>query len=438
MKNHFRSVMFFSVLASFSAEAYMVASLPGAAPFSRTTHVLVAGRGKEMGRQFAQSAVGQAYRLRELNRENNIVIITVREKGDASDVAFFQNLGFRVERNDATLLSGAELVEEVKRQGKIASLEFFSHAGFEVGPGLEGGDYRFNLGTPNIRDLAGRFTSDAYVIFWGCNSGYKVAPGVSRLWGVPAAGSLGATDFEQLHKTGIWYGHNDGQYPEGGYPWAGSNNVSYFSPVRCGDHPYNPCYRMKPDNVPYKGLWGKFLTGLGFYKWFCANGADGACLRGVRKAIISSVGSIAGRNDMDFEGYKQLARDWVCPSASNGQARRACVEGIDRALATRNRAFTVFSGTPLSCDLRTGCEFKYQCPTAGELCGMVSTSARASTALVDDYELILKAGRPGFRWPWERDEGPEPIAPINPAPAPAPTPTRAPGGGLPPWWSDNA
>jgi hypothetical protein len=391
-----RIILAILLTLSTSAQAFTVAGFSPSIDPNRETHVLVVGRGKEMGRQFAQAALGKALRLRETSPQRQVVVISIREKGNAEDGAFFQRVGLNLYRHDTALLSGKVLVQELKKLGPLASLEFFSHSGWAVGPGLEGGDYRFNLETAGIKELAGRFTPDAFMILHGCNSGYLVAPGFSKLWGIPAAGSLGATDFQQLHSNGTWYHHNPGQFPAGG--WAAKNAISYDAPVEC-NNASNPCYRMKPDNSMYQGVWGKFWTGLGFYKFFCARGEDEACLRGVRAAVVTNVSIQPGVASMGRDAYKALVKDWLCGNSASGTARRNCEQGLDTATATGQRSFTTFSGNSLVCDL-AGCSYEYTCKkerTGGwmgrttEVCGMVNTSSAPSTALVDDFDLLMRA-----------------------------------------------
>jgi len=388
------SLVLLTVFGAERAEAFIVASFAPNIDSNAETRVIVIGRGKDMGRQFAQAAMGKALRLREYDPSRNVVVISIREDGTARDRTFFERFGVTFHRFDTALLSGKVLVQELKKIGPMASLEFFSHSGWAVGPGLEGGDYRFNLETEGLTQLAGRFTRDAFMIVHGCNSGYQMAPGFSKLWGIPVAGSLGATDFQQYFQDGIWYHHNPGQFPSNGQ-WASRNSTSYESPLNCSE-PGSPCYRMKSDNTPYQGIYGKFQTGLGFYKFFCANGEDAACLRGVRKAVLSSVSVVPGRESASITEYRALAKDWLCGNSDSGSRRKSCEDGIDSASASGNRTFTGFRGNSLNCSL-TGCTWDYNCSrssnwfTIMEVCGMVNTSRAPSTAFMDDYALMMRA-----------------------------------------------
>lgn len=380
------------------AQAFIIGSLSPSVTPTQEVRVIVIGRGKEMGRQFAKAAMGKAFRLREFDSTRPVVIISIREDGNSSDKTFFQRFGVNLFRFDDSLLSGKVLVQELKKLGPIASLEFYSHSGWEVGPGLEGGDYRFNLGTDDVESLGARFTRNAYVMIHGCNSGYKIAPGLSKMWnGIPVAGSLTATDFQQFHTDNVWYHQNPGEYPSRG-DWASSNQTTYESLVSCNE-PTNPCYRMKPDNSPYSGVWGVFKTGLGFYKWSCANGEDDTCRRGVREAVLSSVSVLPGRESSSFEEYKTLTKDWMCANSAFGTERNECLANIDQAYATGNSTYTSFRGNSLDCSL-TGCAYEYDCTNVmhpmfrfrtQEVCGMRNTSSRRSTAFMDDYGLMLRA-----------------------------------------------
>jgi len=258
-------------------------------------------------------------------------------------------------------------------------MHVFSHHGAHVGAGLEGGSYRFHWNTPGAVDLKDNFAPKAFVVFHGCNSGFYTAPKLAASWGVPVAGSFTSTDFQQLHRNGQYYFNNPGQSPSGG--WAS----------------YSTGKRMKPDNQPYKGMWGSFDGGgLGFFKFFCPWGEDGRCLQGMSGYLLTYISTINLSRGADSATVQTVAKDIMCPNDASSSQRNACFAALDRALATGDETYSPFRGRALQCNMAS-CSFEFKCdydrtgrPVEGT-CSLRNTAGTTTTTFVQEYKRLLRA-----------------------------------------------
>ena len=95
---------------------------------------------------------------------------------------------------------------------------------------------RLSIKTIGIEKLKGHFSNDAYLFLHGCNTGFILAPFLSK-----------------LHSDGEFYLTAKGFSPNS--DWAHRNKNSYNFETSCR---YGKCLRLKPDNHPYIGYWGEY------------------------------------------------------------------------------------------------------------------------------------------------------------------------------------
>lgn len=480
--------------ASKANAAYKVLSVPGTPrSIGAPAHILVSGAGAELVDGFFRAAVSRAYALHAQNPDRAVAILLPIEGFDNLDSAQAQKLiargvkegdreaqwvadsGLQLVTENPATLSGAELVRFVSQFKRIQSLEIFSHSSWVAGGAIAGGRFenRFpfsqplgsayapgmrvdaSMFTPGFANLRNSMADDAFVVFWGCNSAFTMAPMTSALLQVPAYGSLTFTDFELLHKDGNYY-KEEGTFPVGGSfgasPWA-TRDSAYASPFGCD----KGCRRMKPNNVPYNGVWGDYDDatvgfkrynggGLGFMKAFC-NYSDsirrptGSCLRGMGAFMMGSISTI-DHTDRSFAAYKYRALDYLC-SRDNGQdAFLECARALEDSEFTGNRVYSAFRGNALECQME-GCPVKFVYQAGGSY-GIDQRSVRLDapvtvmpTTVIREYQNYLNGytAYTGLAHPTARlipvagAMPPTPMKPVAPTPE---DPVLAPGPVAPP------
>lgn len=168
-------------------------------------------------------------------------------------------MGFSKIVNRVSFLSITGLMSELSPYSQIASFHFFSHGSpmtvFLDRIGVDT-DLRWFTEAPESKKLTGHFTKDAYAVFYSYNGGHAHAPGLKNLWNIPVAGALTGTHLEMLSSDNKFY-------------WADKKGQSVRSRCKSSD-----CYRFRPDNSVYDGMWGTFQQGLPLFKFFCPNELD--------------------------------------------------------------------------------------------------------------------------------------------------------------------
>lgn len=439
------------ILAGSRAQAaYKVLGIPGASVDPKLgAHVLVAGAGSELSDGFLKSAASRAYYLKAQHPDRAVVVIVPIEaltnldkdvqarlaakgvkEGDR-EARWIPQTGLEILEEAVEPLDANVIIQLAWRYRQIQSFEIFSHSSWPSGAALQGGAFatRFpflkpmtnvydggpidpSAIHPGLESLRQKMAPDSYAVMWGCNSAYTIAPMLSAALRVPVLGSLTFTDFERLHKDGNYY-KEEGKIPLGMHgpnPWARADSVGYPKPLDCE----KGCRRMKPNNVPYRGVWGNYdrvkaaieqppglppadyqpdplapppvwplpptVTrpdfqggGLGFYKAFCnfdetippARGPFGAraksqtvsppgpqCLRGLGAFMMSSIAPVAAR-DTSFAAYKRRLFDFLCPHDSGPAEFVACIKALENMEGKQNRKYSSHHGNALKCDFRS-------------------------------------------------------------------------------------
>jgi len=334
--------LLFVILLTNPALAFTTIHWPGTSP---RTHVVVAGEGfDEMGSQFTKSALAMAAMIIDQDPQSNVVLYIAEGDGQNPTrtrltewlTAFSPRAN--VESN-GTQLTGQQLLWQLRDLKAVAGLYVYSHSSPVLGLVLQKNKLRFSSELPNIESLKNNFTEDAVGMLFGCNTGLGTAPKLARLWNIPIMGSLTSTNFQQLHSNGSFYNNDPGLYPSNS--WASVNLRSYKHDWKCPD---GDCLRMKTDNIPYTGKWGKFSAGLGFYKWFCPANNEDRCLQGMRNGAMLWVGPSSGQFQLaDF------INDFFCPEDSSSERFHRCATDISEALRANNLSYSAFEGTSLNC-----------------------------------------------------------------------------------------
>jgi hypothetical protein len=382
----------------------MIASWGDAKYIDRTakTHILLAARGKNLGYMMLHSARNTAYRLKEMYPNDQVVLISVEEKGvsgEDSDPDYSRNKktveanGFSVRHQLKSEFDIDSMVAQMDTFKQIASLHVFSHSTPQFGALIDGKWNRIEVdGSSDKRFLRLRdnFTRDGYVYFHGCNAGFMLAPQLARVLGVPVAGALTSTNFQTYGADGTWNSVDKQDYPAGFAP-AKSSNVFASKTIECKG---TNCLRMRPSTGVYRGYWGKqYSAGLPIYKFFCPGKSAEDCKVAMLRGIVSTPSVVNLNSQSSFEDYKAVVKDIFCPAFKDTSKTKKCYETLDNAQA--NREYVPFRDKALSCD-QNGCKFQFTCGNFKAFflrsdCDIDLKSIGRSTTYVDDYLDTLDA-----------------------------------------------
>ena len=377
-------VFLFMLLFSFSSYAdYHIATYQNTSiDYGKVSRVFVIGNGSELGLRFHKVAKAKAMRLRE-NFPKDQIIVIAHKSHRFDSAASLNSLGFNVVKTDKSGFTAKHLLNELSYIYKIKSLDFFTHSSSKVGLYLESYYDPISSESKNLSKITGKFTSDAYVHFHGCNTGFNQAPEFSRIWNVPVFGSLTSSDFHVLNDDGEFYRELNGFQPDKN--WAKENTLSFDEVSSCKN---GSCERMRPDNSPYRGAWGSYDGGgLHFYKIFCGNVSSERCSKAMAHSVLSQLTNVNLKQDSSLEEYKKAVSDLLCPTAAKTEVKANCVANFEKALEEGDYHYTPFKGNQLNCSNRS-CEFKLECKR--RKCTVVTNYQKAETTM-REYENYLNA-----------------------------------------------
>lgn len=384
------SFLLFCLIAT-ETNAYLVTNYKASGiNYSLPTRLLIAGDGHDLGTLFQEVAKSKALKYREINPDYQIVLITAVEEG-MDNKTTLKRWGFNLEAERRQKFNGESFLEEVIRFKKIASIDIFSHSSAQYGIHLDGKANRLTLNTKDVESLNGHFIKDAYAFLHGCNTGFNLAPFLSKSWGIPVAGSMTSTNFQKLHNDGQFYLTENGFFPNA--DWSLVNDKSFKTPVDCND---GACLRLKPDNQPYVGFWGEYSGGgLPFYKFFCIKNATEDCLRVMAKSMLSYLGTNVLTAASSFEDYKKTVLDFVCPISAKRDLRRECEESLESSLTSGDETYNPFARPLVQCDFMS-CQAEIKCkkiPFTGIFkpgtCELINHFNGKATTLVREYKAYL-------------------------------------------------
>ncbi len=386
------TIMICLLTHSFAFAGYITAYLDRTKQsYDKPTHIVVAGVGMELGMQLQLSAVSKAKRYHELYPDHQIFLVAHKEDGTEdkpiNNKAYLTKWGFITETASDKTFSDKSLMDQLAPFKQIASLDFYTHNSPHYGFQLESKYYRLTPESRENRRLKGHFLPDAYAILHGCNTGFIVAPSLAKLWEIPVAGTLASSGFEYLSKDGQFYFSG-----AGGGGKANVNDVSFNEGIKCAG---GACTRMKPENGPYRGIWGNFEGGgLNFFKFFCVKNDQATCFRTMAKSLINSLSVRAVSTNPSFEDYKDLIYDYLCTSASSGKYRSLCKNSLEQYLRTKQIGSNGFRGKQIQCTFKE-CYAKVECMSFnGQLlhhtCKVENNWTKQVDTLEREYEAYLK------------------------------------------------
>lgn len=363
----------------------------------KKTHLIVIGSGvKEDSDQFFQSGMARARRYKELNSENQVIIMGSPEVIDRDDEKVFSDFNINVYKVEKQTFTADKFLSEIALFTKIASLDFYGHSSpwaLKLGKtdaALDPGSYKNKL-----TSLKNNFLPDAYITLNGCNAGYSIAPLMSQYLELPVAGALTGSLFERIESDGQWYKESD-RNPDN---YVLKNDFSYTESLSCK---LGYCWRMKPSRHSYYGYWGQFVEGLSFYKYFCNFNNPEKCMKNMAKSLLSFPSVTALSSKPSKAEFEKVVFDWLCSTGKDRQYFNRCVDGIKNALQNKTNYFVSHSKPELNCNFQT-CNAKVVCkskklfgngPKGGsckleaDLTGNGETTVKEYKAFMQGFELL--------------------------------------------------
>jgi hypothetical protein len=361
----------------------------------RITHVIIVGSAaKEDSNQFFQSGVARAYRIKQLWPNHQVVIMSSPEVRGADDDQVFSEFNIAVVKAVKETFTADKLMKELNSLSQIASIDYYGHSspwGLKLGKT----DAAFDPTefTQSLTKLKAKLLPNASMTISSCNSGFNVAPELSRVLEIPVAGSLTSSVFERIESDGLWYKEDD--WTKDNY--VEQNTQSYGDNLACT---LGLCWRMKPTRYNYSSYWGVFNEGgLSFYKFFCNfdNNSDSRCEKGMATSLMSFPSVRPLNSHSTKEDFKAVAFDWLCSTAKDKAYFKKCVDGISAAITRGDLIYQSHPGNELLCDFKS-CHSTVVCkdkkifgsgPKAGS-CKLNATVADKPVTAATEMITLLK------------------------------------------------
>jgi hypothetical protein len=388
-------LFFLGLLASLGisqgAFAYFVAIPHSQSParYDQPTHILVSGRGTDLGIQVQLSALGRAQLYKRNFSQNQVILISVLENGQ-NEAALMKAGWIFLVKNDLKLETDGATREILKFQ-KIRSLEFFGHNSPSLGTQTDGLGFRFDFRKPVVASIASHFENGAFAMIHGCNSGWMIAQALSKSWGIAVAGSFTGTRFERLHSNGHFYVYEEGKAPD--------NNWATFNPDLNGAKCFaGGCFRMRPAYSHYVGKWGN-LEGplLNHYKFFCQASVQ-ECETAMATSLFGFLAEKSLSPTSSLADFREVAQQYLCPVYKDRRITEDCLQRLAQAEDGHGPlTFSYVVNNPqLTCDLRScsgvmSCG-EHSCSIAGRLWKNSDTLAQEYLHLINGFKSLKHEG----------------------------------------------
>jgi hypothetical protein len=331
---------------------------------SKQTHVIIASKGLP----FMSVGYTQANVIKEMYPDNQILFITNLPPATSN----YRNTKQRdlqredfvvVEERDTPLTNKAFMRIITERTSNIRSIDIIGHNGVDLGPWLENGETRLDYKNEAfMSQLKPLFNEKALARLQGCNTGWNVAPKLSKAWGIPVLGSFTSTSFYFLAKTGAYELVHGETAPE---RIASVDRVSFVSdngqPIAtpCAE---GMCQTLIPEAAPYhfhvhrspNAAW------LPYRKAICDSSiSDARCETAWAEGILTSITPLPRKTALaNRDAFKQMLEHSVCASHSSKAAQDVCVRSLRRAQSEGNSNYLPYrAGETLKCSGLRACRF---------------------------------------------------------------------------------
>lgn len=345
----------------------------------RVSHVFIVGHGIELGLQFLQTAVTRAKKIQETYPNDQILVIWAYHQNQASDLKVAKSVANKILESKPEDLTEGKVISYLNYLGPIRSLHFVGHNSATHGFALQS-RFKFQPKTETLAKTRSKLTKDAVAVLHGCNTGFYVAPDLSAKLGIPVLGSLTSTDFQNPFEDGNWYFNNSGQFPKD-VSKSKENGLSFQDKSNCQDH---LCSRLKPNNHPYVGYWGKYKVGLPFYKAFCNFNLTQEGVSRCRAGVIQALKTWPSKSQYRFDGaedIKLMLQDYFCSEFAEKDTYSKCVS----ALTNPDERF--FLGKQLKCSIKK-CQFSAKLNSEGNY--EFDGEDGGNEALINEYKWYLR------------------------------------------------
>lgn len=319
-----------------------------------STRVIVVSKGL----MFASVGYQQAQVFKDLYPEEQILFITNKPTTTVySNVKQTQlkKIGFKLGEDNADPLTNKKLISVLSHYtSRIQSLDIISHNGVVLGPWLEDGNTRLDFNNKSLMtSIKPLFDSKAWARVQGCNSGWNVAPTLSKYWGIPVMGSFTSTSFYTLNKNGAYE-----LYSEDKVNAAAVDQWSFQKSENC---PEGACLTLRPESAPYhyQVHKSKDAAWLSFFKPVCdASISDQACQRALAESLITTTGSekrAEAQNNKEI--FKNIVFKTICEAHSTKSSQVKCIENMKSTYDQRKSYMPYSLGTMLNCTGLRSCQF---------------------------------------------------------------------------------
>jgi hypothetical protein len=372
----------------------------------KISHIIVIGSAiKEDSDQFFQSGISRAHRYKELWPEHQIVFISSPDVKGERDEDVFKKFKVQVIKQENRKLTASILLEEISAFTQIASLDFFGHSSpWAMKIGKSNAAFDTTAHTEKLMNLRKNFLPNAYATLNACNTGFYLAPALSKALALPVTGSLTSSMFERIESDGHWYKEEDRKDRKD----LASNKFSYKQPAPCY---LGFCTRMRTARTNYSSYWGTFEEGgLSFDKFFCnyENNNDGSCERGMAYSILGFPSVYPIKLNSGQSEYKKVVLDWLCSTGKKRSYFKKCANGIEEAIQEGKRDFQSHPTNELNCDF-TSCHAevicKYDSANTGPIpgsCHLKTIKNPNPTNTVNEYLSLME----GFNQIIKKEEAP--------------------------------
>lgn len=342
------------------------------------THIIVGGRaGDDDADDFIKMAATKAKIYQQLYPDHQVIILSSPQVRVRNNVDVFTAIQLPLTRVINNSLTHLILIDFMKNFSQIKSFDYFGHTNpWAMRIYGSNGMIKPSTAMDSLSTLKDNFTDDAYATINGCNSGFEIAPLLSKAWEIPVSGSLtsGVVEYKQAN----------GQYAK--YYETTSSCLSVG------------CYRMKPVPHNYNSVWGNFGTGLSFFKFFCNyEHTPENCQRNMAKSLLAFPSYLKIGLTPTKEQYKKVVIDYLCHAGGKLENLTKCEKEIDARIASGNKVFAYPGNSNQAQCTFNGCETKVVCQSMVPRekssepppCRIVAPKNNAPTATIEEFENLM-------------------------------------------------
>lgn len=357
MKNLILTLIVFLSLGKAKADYFQADLKSTNVDPSMGVHLIIAGKGMEVGDQWLTAAHTQAMIFNDKAKHGPIRLISAID--DKSTFATkLARWGYENVQVFNQTMNDARVVKLISLNSKISSLDFIGHNGVFLGFALEDYSNRFyKTSVDLLKATRGNFTADSYIRIMGCNTGWILAPYFAEAMSVPVSGTFTFADIQDLFTDNIWYYNDEGRHPEK-VKVITQNLVSFSKPENCLYA--GGCKRLKPVTISYAGKHGSYSGTVPFPKYFCGSLSINDCARRAALSVTTQVSTVGIKNKPTALEYQKVVSDLLCSSWQDLSKRAQCQKSVTDHLSgikSVSPAFTTITDPLLVCNFKT-CESK--------------------------------------------------------------------------------